>query len=333
MIQLATEVGKPRSMASVLEGIEAGEAPSAGPVSYSTGFDPLDRALDGGLRGQDLVLVGGGPGVGKTVASLQWARSLAEAGKTAIFASYEHDQASLFARLLLAEIGTIADESDLERSAEVRALVRAIATGDRTIDEVAPGSDLVRTAANRLSGYAGRLWLIRASSAHTGLRQLDEATEDHGAGEAILFVDYLQKVPVQGAPDEGRRVTRITEGLKEIALSRGIAVVAVVAGDRAGLNARRLRMHHLRGSSALAYEADVVVMLNDKFRAVSNVHTAYDSVRAETFKQQVVFTIEKNRDGPSPLDLEFQKDFEHYRFHPVGGYVAERLVDDRFYTE
>lgn len=333
MIQLAIEAGKPRSAAAVLADLEAGEVPSGGPIIFRTGFEPLDRAIGGGLRGGDLILVGGGPGVGKTVATLQWARNLAREGKTTIFACYEHDHAALFARLLLSEIGDEREGSGEAPSAEVRELVRAIASGEQKMDDLAPGSDQVRKAADHVNEYAERLWLVRASGAHTGMRQLGELVGEHAVGESVLFVDYLQKVAIEGAPDEARRVTRITEGLKELALHHGIAVVAVVAGDRVGLNARRLRMHHLRGSSALAYEADAVVMLNDKYRAVSNVHTAYDPVRAETFKNQVIFTIEKNRDGPAPLELEFGKDFEHYRFIPSGNYVAERLVDDRFYSE
>ena len=79
--------------------------------------------------------------------------------------------------------------------------------------------------------------------------------------------------------------------------------------------------------------ADVIVLLNPKFDAVSKVHTAHDPVRAESFKHEVVFTIEKNRDGPAPIDLEFSKDFEHFRFEPTGGFVAERLIDERLYPE
>lgn len=330
MIELALEAGKPRSAAAVLAEIEAGERPTTGPVIYRTGFTPLDRAMGGGLRGGELALVGGGPGVGKTIATLQWARNLAAQGTACVFACYEHDHASLLARLLLSEVGIHADGPP---NGEVRELVRAVAAGDQKIMDLLPGSDVVRGAADRLAAYAENLWLVQASSAHTGLTRLNEIIQQHAADESVLFVDYLQKVSISGAPDESRRVSRITEGLKELALRYGVPVVAVVAGDRVGLNARRLRMHHLRGSSALAYEADAVIMLNDKFRAVSNVHTAYDPVRAETFKKQVVFTIEKNRDGPAPLELEFIKDFAHFRFDPDGAYVAERLVDEQFYTE
>ena len=81
------------------------------------------------------------------------------------------------------------------------------------------------------------------------------------------------------------------------------------------------------------YECDVALILNDKFNTVSKVHLAYDPVRAETFRDWVVFTVEKNRGGPNLMDLEFRKDFLHFRFHPEGGMVAEKLIDERVYSE
>ncbi len=150
----------------------------------------------------------------------------------------------------------------------------------------------------------------------------------------MLFVDYLQKVAVHPEPPtESDKVTRIAEGLKEIALSHSISVVAVVAADAEGVKAPRLRLHHLRGSSALAYECDVAVILNDKHRTVAKAHLAYDPVRAETFKHQVIFSIEKNRGGPALVDVEFRKDFHFYRFNTTGQYVAEKLVDERLHSE
>jgi replicative DNA helicase len=145
-----------------------------------------------------------------------------------------------------------------------------------------------------------------------------------------VFVDYLQKIAMQPEPEhETEKVTRVVEELKDFALSNDVAVVALVAADWDGLRAGRVRLHHLRGSSALAYECDVAVILNEKHTAVARTHLAYDLGRAETFKQHVVFSVEKNRGGPALVDLEFRKDFTHYRFDPRGSYMSERSVDDR----
>ncbi len=43
-----------------------------------------------------------------------------------------------------------------------------------------------------------------------------------------------------------------------------------------------------------------------------------------------MFSIEKNRDGPANVHLEFDKEFDDLRFNPAGGFVTQRLTDDTF---
>jgi replicative DNA helicase len=209
-----------------------------------------------------------------------------------------------------------------------------VARGTHRLEDVAAANPLVGAATTRLAEYADRLWLLQASSAESDLEELRAMVARHRAPSTVLVVDYLQKVavPERGLSDIDR-VTLVATGLKELALAEAVAVVAVTSTEGAALDEPRLRTHHVRGAGALAYEADVIVMLNEKFTAVSKVHTAYDPVRAETFKGEVVFTVEKNRDGPACLDMEFRKDFEHFRFVPSGAFVAERLIDGRMYPD
>ena len=323
----------PRTVASILDDLHTGR-PSGRvrPMTpFPTGFRPLDEILDGGFRAHDLVLLGGIPGVGKTIASLQMARHMAAAGNTVVYACYEHNESDLFARLLMMELGALARPEEVALVDKLRLAVREAANGERSITEVENGRWLLEAAQERLGDYAERLWLVRASGRHTDLAELEDLVARHGNGHTALFVDYLQKVAVQPEPaDETEKVTHIAEGLKELALNRDIAVIAVVAADRASLDTRRLRMHHLRGSSALAYESDLVLLMNEKSSCVSKVHLAYATQGSEGYRNFAVVSIEKNRSGPTTVDLEFRKDFSHFRFDPVGSHVAERLVDERF---
>ena len=66
-------------------------------------------------------------------------------------------------------------------------------------------------------------------------------------------------------------------------------------------------------------------MLNEKLAVVSRAHFVHSPTRAEEFHRHVVFSVEKNRNGTPDVNLEFEKDFAHYRFHPRGRWVAERL--------
>jgi replicative DNA helicase len=73
----------------------------------------------------------------------------------------------------------------------------------------------------------------------------------------------------------------------------------------------------------------VILMLNDKHKAVSKIHLSYDTLAAQGFREWVVMSVEKNRGGPNLIDLEFRKDFVHYRFDPLGGMVKEKLISER----
>ncbi len=323
--------GAPRTVAQVVADMYSA-GPESAPSPFPTGLDPLDRILDGGIRPRDLALVSGMPGVGKTVATLQWARNMAIQGDNVLYVCYEHDEEALLTRLLLIETGYGEPNEDDRRAA--RMAIRRIGISGFDLTRAIQTTPALAQAKERISAYARNLWLLRGSGAYTGLPELEQIVHEHSTGHTVLFVDYLQKVAVNPEPaDEAEKVTRVAEGLKEIALARGVAVVAVAAADRAGLEARRLRLHHLRGSSAIAYEADLVMILNEKFDIISKVHLAYDATKVDAHKQWIVWSLEKNRGGPARVDLEFRKDFEHYRYHPLGNHVGERLIDERLILE
>ena len=75
-------------------------------------------------------------------------------------------------------------------------------------------------------------------------------------------------------------------------------VLAITAADRDGLGAgHRMRTRDLRGSSALAYEADVVLILSSKENIVSREHLIYDLGAVKVFRRWTVVSVEKNRFG------------------------------------
>lgn len=329
----------PRTVGRIMSDLDAdlksGQAKDFVPIP--TDFEPLDSVLGGGLKMGDLTLIGGMPGVGKTIVTLQWARNIARAGGTAVYICYEHEESALLARLLALELGNLPHSTDDFEMEKLRHGIQEVALGGtRGLMDVLQSEELMQRAFEHVQEYADRLWLVRASGAYTGIPEIEEMIiqRREGSEVLVLFVDYLQKVAMRPEPpEESEKVTRTTESMKDLALTYKVPIVSVVAADREGLKSRRLRLHHLRGSSALMYEADVAILLNDKFNCVSKVHLAFDPVKAETFRDYAVFSIEKNRGGPNTVDIEFRKDFLYYRFNPNGGLVAEKLIDERVYTE
>ncbi len=94
-----------------------------------------------------------------------------------------------------------------------------------------------------------------------------------------------------------------------------------------------MRLSDLRGSSALQYEADIGLILNNKFAIVSREHMIYNSTSADVMRGWVVMTVEKNRAGRNAVDMEFQLDGAHFRFNTQGRFVRERLVDEKVVLE
>lgn len=340
----------PRSLSQVLQEADRmvvqGELDEFLPVP--TGFDQIDRLIGGGLRKTELVLLGGAQGIGKTVTVLQMARNLALNEATyAFFISYEHSEVHLLNRLICQEsIDPTTDNvsgglrlKDLHNivvSKRAREWVRK--DGNVGLSQILSQHPKTTKAIETINRYADRLILMKASPAVTTLnairemaRQISEATN----GKMVLFVDYLQKIAIypERAADENDKVTIIVEGLKDIAMTYNIPVVAVVAADREGLRSKRMHLYHLRGSSALDYECDIAIIMNNKFHILSKEHVSFNPYKSESYRDWVVFTIEKNRAGRAMIDVEFRMHPQHFCFNPKGSMVEQKLIDEKIIVE
>lgn len=301
------------------------------------GFEPLDGYLGGGLRAGELTLLGGPQGLGKTTMVLQMVRNVVAAGGVAVYFSFEHDATTVLERILGIESGARDGVDGLPLRRIRDALENVDATPHSLLQRMSalPGGSDVVTSVTR---YASRLFVHQASGSHTdvaSIRSVIEQVIEQAGGPQIVVVDYLQKVPVLGSPVlDDERVTQVTEGLKDLALDRALPVLAVVAADKDGITSgRRMRLYHLRGAAALAYEADVVLVLNDKYDVVARHHLMFDVGNAERFRNYAVVSIEKNRTGLDRIDLQFRKRFEQGRFETHGEPVAEQLVDERVFVD
>jgi len=321
-------------LAEANERLSVGE--SAAAKVWPTGFPMLDTYLAGGLRSGELTLLGGPQGLGKTSFVLQMLRHIVSTGGVGVYFSYEHDAPTVLQRLVALEA---AERYGLD-APPLKVIRQAMEAHDGR-----PGSLVDRLAAigiadavHAVAAYGDRLLVHRSTGSATGVDEIKkvalEVIERTGQ-PPLLVVDYLQKVAVKDHPgDEMELVTLIVEGLKDLALDNDVPVFAIVAADKEGLvTGKRLRINNLRGSSALAYEPDVVLIMNEKYDVVARHHLVYDVGNAERFHNWAVITIEKNRSGPDRVDIEFMKRFDQGRFDSAGRRVSEQLVDERVFTE
>jgi replicative DNA helicase len=327
------------SLSDVLQRAEDRLTGRADPESrvWPTGFDPLDHHLTGGFRAGELVLLAGPQGLGKTTWALQVGRNVAKTGRQVAYFCFEHDPQSLLERLVALEAGEVGgfDAPDLRnvRVAFEAQDRRSVDLAHR-LDEHKGGAEAIA----RVREYADHYHLHRSSGRSTSVEVITQTVEEirDATGSApLVIVDYLQKMHVpDGSSVEDERITVAVEGLKDLSLDHHVPVLAVSAGDKEGISSgRRMRAANLRGSSALAYEADTVLMLNNKFDVVARHHLVYDLSSAEKFRAWAVLTIEKNRSGVDKIDMEYRTRFDHSRFDQDGRLVTEQLVDERVFTE
>ncbi len=302
---------------------------------WPTGFGDLDPMIGGGLRSGGLVLLAGPHGLGKTTFAVQICRNVVRTGRPVVYFSYEHEAEDLFQKLLAMESGEV-DASSRARLTEIRDAFEGDEVG--TLEErlrVVPGA--TQALAN-VRTYAELLYVHRSTGSRTDLAAIRKHIEGVRAETGVMpmvVVDYLQKVLVpNGSAEETERSTTIVEGLKDLAIDIGAPVLAIVAAEKAALQSgTRMRMHHLRGSSALAYEADVVLVLNNKVDIVARHHLMYDLGNTERFREWVILGIEKNRFGRDGVELEYKKRFDQGRFESEGRAVTEQLIDDRVFLD
>ncbi len=315
-------------------------------VPLPTGFDPLDGLIGGGLRKTELVLLGGAQGIGKTIATLQIARNIAmRPDQFAFYLSYEHTETHLMNRLLCMESVNpptidpragvkLKDLYDIIISQRARETLGREGISAGSLQTILRENPKTSTALARMNKYGDRMVLVKASPAVTTLRAIREMTSrlcDATNGNVTVFIDYLQKIAIhpERANDENEKVTIVVEGLKDIALALDVPVVAIVAADREGLKSKRLHLFHLRGSSALDYECDIAVIMNNKYHILAKDHVSFNPYQAKQYRDWVVFTVEKNRAGRAMMDIEFQLHAPYFAFDPRGQQVQQQLIDDK----
>lgn len=322
-----------QAMNEVEEQVAMGDVASFQPMP--TGFHPLDEVLNGGLRPGELLIVGGPFGVGKTIFGLQTARNVvcSDPSNWALYVCYEHDPTHLMSRLLSLES---AENGGTQGALTLRKLGDLVSKRSNGGGLISALRSMPRHAAvlDQMDSYADRLLMVRASGEYSTperIREWVEKIRAVGQVRLLLVIDYLQKIPVRGnlLLSEGEAMTSVTQALKELAVSLKIQVIAIAAADSSGLKSKRMRFADLRGGSALQYEADIGLVLNNKVDIVSREHFVYNPTQVETMRNWLVMSVEKNRAGLNAVDMEYALDAAHFRLVPTGGFVRERLVDER----
>ena len=303
-----------------------------------TGLLLLDQAMGGteeepgGFHPEDLWLLAGAQGVGKTSLVLQIAHHMGCEGVLAIVVCYEHSPITLWERMVCQLSGAISQAEQggagdgLVDIASLRSTYREMITdykGDnlkeeRLIDELlsrfSNGSEIWA----QLSRAASNVWLIKGDPLYTNPDALEsyvKMAKEEGHKRMVLFVDYVQRVPVP--PQHGRllgtmeRIEFSLRALKGIAMTHLIPVVGVSAADAEGLRKGRIHLENMWGNATMQYEPDGALILN-KDRSSDGI-------------EQIRIAIEKSRRGKSEIEWRYPFYGSAYQF----GSPGVRIPDDQ----
>jgi replicative DNA helicase len=265
------------------------EAGISAPV-LSTGLRALDQPLGGGLLPGSLYVMAGRPGVGKTTLALFVAEQLAEQGKV-LYISLEMTAKQLAAKRL-ARRTNIPAQRLLTDQGKYCFLQEEMGKVAQARDDMEQSQLLFNHATGLTYEDVGRL-----------ARQTQ--------GLKAVVVDHLGLLRAPGRYN-GRTelVTEISQGLKRLAISLDVPILALSQLNRASelTPDKRPKLYQLRDSGSIEQDADVVMLLS---------RSDYEDRR------------EKKTWEPSQLTVEFAKNrFGENKRTYVSLYLATEKVTD-----
>jgi len=253
-------------------------------TGITTGNDKLD-SITGGWVKQNLIIVAGRPGSGKSVKGLDYAKHCAKSGKYAVVFSLEMSTQELIDRFIVAEC-----QIPLHH-------YRANNLTHYQMEQIKYG-------AKELKKLPMIIYDKGAIDCSFIRRKAKSAIKRHGS-IGMIVVDYLQLMTAEGKNgNREQEVSSISRGLKALAKELDVPVIALAQVGRGSEQSKDKRpdLSHLRESGQIEGDADVVMFI---YRAA--YHFSYgkhpddeysqDNISESEYDLVAELLVAKNRNG------------------------------------
>lgn len=209
-----------------------------------SGFDDLDKFLEGWLFDGHLIVVAARTGMGKTVFGQQVAEAVAAGGRTAMIFTLEMCGHELMERSMSRRTGISLPKLMTGQVGDFAPVVAAA-------NEIAALPLLIEDGEFALSDLVAKARSSAAALESQGLPPL-----------GVVVVDYIQLVESAGAT-RSLEIGAVSRALKRLAKTLSVPVVAISQLNRGveGRVEKRPQLSDLRESGAIEQDADLVLFL------------------------------------------------------------------------
>ena len=270
-----------------------GIAESVNTEAIPTGFETLDKVLDGGLY-EGLYTIGAISSLGKTSLILQIADMVAESGKDVLIFSLEMARAELMSKSISRHTLKIAMRDGIEtRNAKS---ARGITDGKRHMNYSRTENELIREAIKAYGAYAERLY-IQEGVGDIGTPQIRETIDRHirfTGRRPLVIVDYLQIIaPYSERMSDKQNTDKAVLELKRISRDYKTPIIAISSFNRANYK-EAVSMEAFKESGAVEYSSDTLIGLQLKGAGKKDFDPTEEKRRDPRLIELVIL---KNRQG------------------------------------
>lgn len=319
--------------AGYMEAFLNGVSESASTPPIPTGFNGLDKLLDGGLY-EGLYTVGAISSLGKTSFVLQLCDQIAAAGHDVLFFSLEMGRYELMAKSISRYTWITVRDEDLPKSAAMT--TRGILTGKRYEKYSQQQLGVIAKATDRYKEeVSSRIWFVEGIG-NIGVAEIRSRVEQHTSitgHRPVVVVDYLQILapPDARASDKQNTDKNVLE-LKRLSRDHKIPVIGISSLNRDNYT-EPINTAAFKESGAIEYGSDCLIGLQyvgmeyrdgeKEQQRHQRIRELFNSNDAEARKGEGV-SIEvkllKNRNGGRGASdpLLFYPMFNFFQEYPTG---------------
>lgn len=324
---------------------------------WATGFTELDKKLDGGLMGEQLIFLGAISSLGKTSYALQIATQIAEQGKDVLIFSLEMSKNELNAKTISRYTHILTSEKKDQYRQKYRLTTRDILSGKIGGVAFGKGTDAqgelfieALEATKKIAGNT-RIFVGENDVNVDNIRELVDTHIRATNKKPFVILDYLQILQPSGAANTTDKrlltdydVTR----LKVLSRDFHIPVLVISAFNRTSY-LEPVSMGSFRESSGIEYSSDILLAMQyDGMDYQKHWFTTQTGKKKKVFEsiqdhntrvRELLDKMDKDGTKGSPLPIELKilknrngsKGSLYYDFLPAYNYYTEKTTSSFVY--